>query len=264
MRRFFLLFLVYLFCFFSCKQNIYEEILFRTLEDPFYDVPTTNSLKKENTIYLSWNEDDASDCFFLMRAEDDTKLNFTCIYKGTETSYIDTDLEEQTRYVYRLDKQRGNKKFIGQEYALGYASTCREDSCENNDNETVATLLTHDFICNLPCVRYTTENKVVIDEDWFYIEVPPRRKVEILIFQEGLPKNLNGSESAPLTNLLFQVVGKESTDVIQTNAIIIENTDIETKCIYFRVFPKTTELFANDSFQTVIVYNISLNKIYSY
>jgi len=75
---------------------------------------------------------------------------------------------------------------------------------------------------------------------------------------------LNGSESAPLTNLLFQVVGKESTDVIQTNAIIIENTDLETKCIYFRVYPKTTELFANDSFQTVIVYNISLNKIYSY
>ena len=50
MRRVFLMFLVSLLCFVACKQNMYEEILFRTLEDPFYDVPKTNSLKKEKTV----------------------------------------------------------------------------------------------------------------------------------------------------------------------------------------------------------------------
>ena len=261
MRRVFSMFLVSLLCFVACKQNMYEEILFRTLEDPFYDVPKTNSLKKEKTVYLSWEEDDASDCFFLMRAMDDDNLNFTCIYQGRETNYIDTNIEEQTRYVYRLDKQRGNKKFIGETYALGYASTCREDSCENNNNETVATLLTHEFICNLPCVKYITENKIVIDEDWFYIEVPPRRNVDIIITQEGLPQNSNGSEQ-PSTNLMLQVVGKESISVTQNNAITIKNTALEANRFYFRVYPNTTTLLASDTFQTVIEYTISLNKIY--
>ena len=261
MRKVFLLFIVYIFCFIACKQNMYEEILFRTMEDPFSDVPKTNSLSKENTIYLLWEEDDASDCFFLMRALDNEELNFTCIYEGTETSYVDTNLDEQTRYVYRLDKQRGNKRFIGESYAFGYASTCRNDGCENNDNETVATLLTHDFNCNLPCVCYTTENKVVIDEDWFYIEVPPRRKVDIIINQEGISQESNNSELTS-TNLFFQVVGKEPISVKQNKSILIENTELITKYFYFRVYPNTTSLFASGSFQTVIVYNISLNKIY--
>ena len=69
-------FTVLIFLLVSCKENTFEEILFRTQDDPFNDCPITDSLQKENTIYLHWQEDIASDCFYLMRSEDKKELNF--------------------------------------------------------------------------------------------------------------------------------------------------------------------------------------------
>ena len=40
--------------FFSCYNNAFNEILFRTINDPFDDVPEADSLTTEHTVYLSW------------------------------------------------------------------------------------------------------------------------------------------------------------------------------------------------------------------
>ena len=42
----------------SCYNSAFDEILFRTTDDPFDDTPVTDSLTTEHTVYLSWKKDD--------------------------------------------------------------------------------------------------------------------------------------------------------------------------------------------------------------
>lgn len=94
---------------FSCSDNAFQDMLFRTTDDPFQDVPVADSLTTENTVYLSWEEDEGCDEFFLMKAYDSyyEDLDFECVYEGTGTSFVDARLPEGDRYVYRLDKKKG-------------------------------------------------------------------------------------------------------------------------------------------------------------
>lgn len=244
----------------SCTQNSFEEILFRTTDDPFDDVPETDSTSLEHTVFLSWKEDDACDLFRLMRSYDQTTLSFSCIYEGKNTHFIDTSLINDNCYIYRLDKIRGDICFEGNHFAYGYSSDCRKDDKECNDIESMATYLEYDMICNLPCVRYCTNNYESVDNDWFYIEIPPRRSADIIISQH----NLQNSSQGATTNLKIQVKGSESVSVTQMTANRISNTSYETKRFYFNIFPETTGLLSSGSCNTVIEYTVSLNQIINY
>ena len=260
MRTFFYL-LTMVFLVISCsQQNTFEEILFRTTKDPFDDTPFANSLTLEHTIYLSWESDDACDKYRLMRSYDQSVLNFFCVYEGTATNYIDVDLNDSNRYIYKLDKIRGDKYFNGSFFAYGYSSDCREDECEPNDIELKATYLEYDLICNLPCVRYVTNNKESIDCDWFYIKIPPRRAADIVVNQHNLE---NESEGAA-TNLKIQISGSESAVVKQKIVNVINNTSYETKKFFFKIYPETTKLFSHGSNTAIIEYTVSLNQIRNY
>ncbi len=243
----------------SCTNNSFETILFRTTEDPFFDVPDIDSLTLEHTICLSWKIDDACDTFYLMRSNDQKTLDFSCVYEGTDLEYIDTKIADNNRYIYRLDKKRGNKYFTGKEYAYGFSIDCRRDSSESNDIQEEATFLEYDLSCNLPCIRFITNNKQIIDTDWFYIEVPARRSAEILINQSHLA---NSSTNAP-TNLNIQIVGSTSSPVRQKSGIVIQNFSYNKQIYYFNIYPETTGLLSQDSNTAIIEYTISLNRIYN-
>ena len=75
--------------FFSCHNSAFNEELFRNPNDPFDDVPKADSLAAEHTVFLSWEEDDASDMFYLMRSPDKVPLSWNCIYEGCGTSFTD-------------------------------------------------------------------------------------------------------------------------------------------------------------------------------
>jgi hypothetical protein len=243
----------------SCSHNAFEEMLFRTTDDPFYDTPHADSLRLEHTVYLSWREDEGCDTFRLMRSYDSPTLSFTCIYEGTETSYTDTDLTDGFKYIYRLDKTRGKEYFKGTTHAYGYSSDCRKDMWEPNDGEENATRLDYDLICNLPCVRYLTDGKEEMDCDWFYIEIPPCRTVEILVSQHNLSNTTEGAK----TNLRVQIPESESESVKQKVAIPISNPSYVTKKFRFKIYPEKTGLF--DETNTVAIgYTVSLNKIIKY
>ncbi len=258
MKRF-IISLLFVICLFSCYNNTFENILFRTTEDPFDDVPVTDSLTLEHTVFLSWKEDEGADSFRLMRSNDNTELSFTCIYEGKDTSWIDTNLTNGGRYIYRLDKTRGEKYFTGQKIAFGFSSDCRNDSYECNNTEEEATLLEYDRICNLPCIRYTTGKNEVIDCDWFYVTIPPRRAADIIINQHSLS---NSSEGTP-TQLRIQIAGFESNIVLQQKAYVINNTAYETKNYYFKIYPETTEFFSQGVGSTLVEYTVSLNQIHN-
>lgn len=259
MRKLLILFF-FILSFVSCTYNTFEQVLFRTLQDPFCDSPITNSDTLENTIFLNWQEDEACDKYYLMKSYDQPGLNFTCVYEGSNTNYTDTNVESNSRYVYRLDKKRGNKLFKGKNYSYAYGANCRKDAYENNNTESNATFLEYDLTCNLSCVKYETEGVLHLDEDWFFVTVPPMRSAEIIISQKGLENTGVNAE----TQLNIQVIGEIEKPVAQKSGIILSNSSTNPTNIFFRVFPKTTGLFTASSCVTVIEYTISLNKIFNY
>ena len=244
----------------SCSNNTFEEILFRSNEDPFYETLITDSLSLENTVFLKWREDENADGFFLMKADDKSNLVFKCIYEGRETAYTDTAVLTDCRYVYRLDKKRGNKYFEGKAYSYGYGCQTRNDLYENNDTEENAALLDNDLICNLPCVQYITEGVLQIDADWFYLPIPPRRTAEILVSQKGLSNTAKGTT----TSLMFQERGKTSEQIKEKTALCISNSTNRTENFYFKIFPDSTNLFTESSGTAVFEYTVSLSQIINY
>lgn len=246
--------------FFSCYNNAFNEILFRTINDPFDDVPSADSLTTEHTVYLSWKEDDAADRFYLMRSFDAVPLSWSCVYEGNATSYTDENLNDNEKYIYRLDKKRGSKYFEGKKYGYGWSSGTIRDYCESNDVPENATFLEYDRICNLPCTGFTTDNKEFLDEDWFYISIPPMRQAEIIVGQHNLTNTTSGAD----TNLRIQLSGLESQPVKHQVAYSIQNTSYETKTFNFKIFPERTSLSTGNSFCTVIEYTVSLNQIIKY
>lgn len=244
----------------SCSQNEFDDLLFRTAEDPFCDTPEADSLSLEHTVYLSWKEDDAADNFYLMRSFDAISLDWICVYEGKSTSYTDTNLIDNEKYIYRLDKTRGAKCFEGKKYGYGWSSGTIRDYCESNDVPEDAAFLEYDRICNLPCVGFVTDNKEILDEDWFYVTVPPMRQADIIVGQHNLTNTTLGAE----TNLRIQLSGLESQSVRHQVAYQIQNSSYETKNFYFKVFPERTSLSSGNSFCTVIEYTVSLNQITKY
>ena len=248
---------VQLFC--SCLQNEFEPVLFRTMDDPFNDVPEVDFLSKENTIYLNWKDDDACDEFILLRSVDGAILNFKPVYEGSGVSYIDEVLTDQTKYIYRLDKKRGKMSFTGKEYGFAFSSTVRNDWCEPNDNEQNATLLVSDFECTVPCIKFYTEQFEFLDTDWFCVDVPARRAAEIVIKQKNLTDSGNSSEEQK-TDMFFQQPQESPKEIIQ-DAFFLNNHEFELQRFYCKVYPRKDSLFNADSFSTVIEYTISLNRI---
>ena len=246
--------------FFSCHNSAFNEELFRNPNDPFDDVPKADSLAAEHTVFLSWEEDDASDMFYLMRSPDKVPLSWNCIYEGCGSSFTDSNFSDSERYVYRLDKSRGQKYFSGTQYAFGWSSESIRDYCEPNDVRANATFLECDRICSLVCVRFVTDNKEFLDEDWFYVTVPPMRQADIVVGQH----NLDNSTAGAKTNLRIQVSGFESQSVKHLVACPIQNTSYETKTFYFKIFPERTSLFTEGSFCTAIEYTVSLNQLIKY
>lgn len=120
--------------------------------------------------------------------------------------------------------------------------------------------LEYDRICNLPCVGFVTDNKEILDEDWFYVTVPPMRQADIIVGQHNLTNTTLGAE----TNLRIQLSGLESQSVRHQVAYQIQNSSYKTKNFYFKVFPERTSLSSGNSFCTVIEYTVSLNQITKY
>lgn len=258
MKKIFVLVFVSLFLYSSCSNNSFEEILFRTIDDPFFDVPEVDSGLVENTIFIQWQEDEACDCFYLMKSHDQKELKFSCVYKGDNNSFIDSNCESDNCYIYRLDKKRGNKYFMGENYSYGYSASCRKDSCEPNNTEKEATHLEYDVNCNLSCIQLITDGFLFNDVDWFYVSLPPKRSAEIIVSQKGLANANVGSD----TNLKIQKAGSVEEAITEKTPIYITNTSDKTSNLYFKIFLNNTALFEGNANNAVIEYTVSLNKIF--
>lgn len=217
---------------FSSCSDVFADYALRTYSDPADEVPSADSFREENTVFLDWKEDEGADEYFLYRAVDHQTLNFQLVYRGTGLSYRDTDLNTLSRYVYRLDKSRGTRLFCGTHLAHAYASQVRRDSCEPNDDMSHARHLESDFLYLNSYYGIYHDDYTVRDEDWFFVTVPPRRKAEIVLEQKDL------SAGARDTDFFYLVPGNSPCSVSQNIAFDIPNEAYEARKIYFKIYIK--------------------------
>lgn len=258
MRYNFYLFLFFLVLFTSCENTFYN-IIMRTTEDPFPDLPVARSFELEHTIDLSWKFDPATDIYVLMRAEDSYSPVFEEIYRGNACSYTDKDVGEMKRYKYRLDKIRGRKYFKGTELCLAACSNVRKDSCEDNNIEAKATFLESDYIANIPCFEFF-DGQQLYDEDWYYISVPPRMRAEVVINQTD--RNLAARAD---TDFYYLIPGNTYAVVSNMVAFQLSNPTYETVNIPFKIYPNLSTSFTGSTSKSIILtYTITLTQLVRY
>lgn len=241
----------------SCTENVIQEILFKPNRDPLFESPKVDSFSDSKCIKINWNSDTGTDCYYLMKREDTSAGDFKCIYKGKILSYEDYDIENEKRYIYRIDKKRGNKTFISDKYGYGFAADCIKDRWEPNDDMNTATLLEADLNCNLFFAFFKTDDNEIHDIDWFYIVIPPGRTACLVVTDESLTDTTAGASS----DLCIQINEHQSMEIENKKEYTVTNTSTETLKIYFSIFPNISKLKKSDGSSIVINYSVSLTKI---
>ena len=242
----------------GCSQGLLPE-LDRVLRDPDPTPPRVSSLDRELRIEVSWDADLAAEEYILERAEDSLLGAYAVVYRGTGTSYTDTNCQDQCRYLYQLSKSRGSRIFGPSSAVLGVASdTCR-DELEPNDVEEQATVL-GDFQrrANLFYFRATPPpGQVLQDADWYSLQIPPQWTAYLLITQVGLP---SGSEH---TFLCFYQKAATPIHVVNNQLVAVANPSPEAQRIFFKLYLDPTDFILEPTLGggTLVDYTVSLHSL---
>ena len=247
--------LLILFILLGCHSDMYD-MLHRTINDPVVVKPNVQSFVETKSILISWDYDEGADEYILERAFDSPgTLFYITVYRGKALSYADRDLEDDQRFIYRLSKRRGNAVFGPSAEVLGVSSIVTRDIYSNNSIETALRLESIDYIANI--YYYRSYNGLeLIDEDWFYIDIPPMRQASIVV---------NDSQvdiSNTPTHFEYYVVSRDSAPVMQLRDFWIINNELETKRFYFKLYPaKSQFVMGSIPGGGIIQYKISLVSI---
>lgn len=238
------------FSFFSCK-NFVADIVLRTYNDPVDVAPYVDSYREENKIYISWDEDPGCDIYILERSEDYSSVisnpNFTEIYRGKDLKFVDAaGLATGTKYLYRLNKKRGTVEFKSKKVGYGVCSAKRRDIYYNHSDET-AMKLEYEYTMMTVASAYYYDGTLKRENDWYYLEVPPRRICEIVITEQ---KDAGSTNSSRLNYLILGDAEKPYTD----SHIKITNELFVPKIVKFQISAQQ-ESVGN----VVVTYTIKLN-----
>jgi hypothetical protein len=240
-----------LLVFASCSSE-WGEMFFKSADDPYAGIPRAECFERENVIKLTWSKDDGCDEYVLMRAEDNSiSLNFKEIYRGNALYYEDKDGEEWKRYLYRLDKTRGNKYFKGNETVMALCSPVRGDEYEDNDSEDKAVLLESDRSANIyRCVF--EDGRVFEDFDWYYVEIPPHRVACLTLEDSGIAVNEH------TTAFCYLLPGDGVHEIKQNTEFLLYNRTEEKKKVYIKIFANPSLFESTGSGSFVRSYVLSL------
>ncbi|MBQ3798751.1 MAG: hypothetical protein II837_00515 [Treponema sp.] len=243
---------------FSCENGDVSELL-RTYDDPSDATPRVDSYSDPYTVRLSWNPDEAADTFILLRAPDNGLYSFTEVYRGTGTNYTDsfTGMEGIDRYLYRLDKTRGQRTFTGSSYACAVSSMSENDLHEDNDVCGRATELEISLSATMPCARFVWEGKAIYDVDWYYVDVPAHRTATVLVEQTDSGR---GAASAD-TDFLWMEEGGVWSHVASNTPFKLTNRSHERRKLRFVISPNLTQVFPGGTGTRVLAYTITLREI---
>jgi hypothetical protein len=245
----------------SCRSGMYD-LVTRTNDDPFMENPIAESFTLESAIPLSWSFDPGADEYILQRAVDDYDPVFSTVYRGTSTSYVDRAVTDQTKYLYRLGKRRGEREFFPQDYTLAVGSIATRDSYEPNDQEEKATFLEYMIIANSHC--YCFYNAEYLTEgDWFYVRIPPQRKANLELIDEAI------APGADTTHFMYVIKDGGAPEPVPNvggggsgSSFEIRNETFVTKDYFFKIYLNRDMVFSEEAFGgTLIQYSLTLASI---
>ena len=239
----------------SCTNGDFSELL-RSYDDPFDETTAADCYTQSCTVKLSWSSDECADTFILMRAVDDGTENFRQIYSGTGTSYSDEFYlpDDQKRFIYRLDKTRGNRRFNGSECVCAVVSATLHDTHEPNNTIEKAIELERIINATMPCSQFNYKGKSFGDEDWYYIRLKPLCTASILFIQAG------NNNSVPECDFMYMEQGGEIKPLWHNDKFTVSNTSLVSRNIYFKIMPDMTKLFSGSAGTAVPAYTLQVTE----
>jgi hypothetical protein len=227
----------------SCNLGM-NESLSRTTRNPFGEVPRARSFREDKAIVLNWTPDEAADEYYLYCAADDSITpHYVLIYNGPHREYRDTFSlsQEGEKYLYRLGKRRGEKYFVDLaspgKAALGVVSTHHIDIFEPNDDAKQAVQL-RDKLLSANSYYFSSnsnDNIYFYDEDWYYVEVPPRWTAQIRVVD--LLLTLGGGGDPAIRRFKMIPLNGYEQDVVSDSAFTLSNDANQVRKLYFRLVP---------------------------
>jgi len=224
------------------------------LADPLVAAPEVICFNEIKAIKICWAADNCADEYLLYRKADAASQSEVLLYRGTLLEYTDTNGINEERYLYSLSKIRGLREFGPSAGVLGVFSDTIQDAVEPNNIQVDASWLEADIKANLYYYKDRNGN-VVQDEDWYYVEIPPRRAAYITIIQDGL--------DAADTFLNLSQQGEVPFRVQNNTLFPIENYANSTQRIHFRLYPSADKflLDASQAGGTLVGYLLTLKSI---
>jgi len=238
----------------------------RTRPMPFADTPVVTSFRVNGSILINWKFDEGADTYIVMRSFDKPPVysigSFSPIYEGTAIQFIDTAVEDEGRYAYKLYKRRNgiirpdpDDSPLYDRIALGVSVKMQEDNHEPNDIEAQATLLELSLQANIYCYGFSLQDNVLWDIDWYRVSVPAYKTAHIVV-------EYNNEVNNRFLLVTDPVMGTYS--VTHGVPFQIKNDTAVQKFVTFAIRPdKTRFLLANQTGGMVVSYTIRWQSITS-
>ena len=230
----------------ACSLGM-NDMLGRTTDDPFEEIPKVVSFNGDYSIMVSWSKDNAADEYFLYRAADTISPQYQLIYRGPLTEYKDTFSLTQNGYpyLYRLGKQRGQRRFedltTPGKAAFGIVSVSEIDEYEPNDIMAQATELSYnELIVNSWFYTSNTIDGIsIFDDDWYYVDIPARWIAVIILH------DIDALANSDYSHFKMEIFSRGTVDIFSSRPREITNPSAYAERIYFRVYADHTAFRLN-------------------
>lgn len=234
----------------NCSSSFFDQIATNNIVPDSKTTPKIIYFYKENVITLQWDKDPGADQYILYRS-DDPDAGYSEIYRGTDCSYEDSNVEAYNNsgnvhfYYYKLTKKRESKEFDKSNYAIGIAGNIKRDGCEeNNDRNSAYNFDISNVGISLPANIYffrDAAGNTISDIDWYYVNVPPRQLMTITI---TIPA---GGNLISNQDLIISIDGGASNaKVVFTQSYQIYNYSYSPQKLCFCLMPNQDAIVNND------------------
>jgi hypothetical protein len=228
------LFLFVFYFLLACTADLYE-FTNRTIELPDVTAPKVHCFKGVCEIEIFWEKDKGADEYYLYRDETPEGFFNELCYQGQGLSFVDSGLENEARYYYKLAKRKETMLFEKSACVMGAANIICQDNYENNNiidfaiSDSASQIKKLEFVDRIDANIYyyfDASGNELEDVDWYWVHIPKRRYITFTIdFPTG--------SSLESFDLYYGEYGKELQDVIGGENILIENELYEDQIKFF-------------------------------
>jgi len=178
-------------------NNAYEET-----EESRVSELEIDSFHEKRTITAKWQGNAKAEEYILMRARDeiDGVGSYEQIYRGKEMRNADRDVQDDIRYVYRVDMVQGGKVHEGEQTGIGVGNSAVMDLNEPNNRKEEATALSSFKRGMMYYFRFSDQRELV-DVDWYKVRVGGGSVAYLQIRENGV---------AGMTTLRMRFEGHEA------------------------------------------------------